>query len=99
MVATLTDAEMARLTGLVVGCVRSVAVRFSIWQLGRLRASRMGEVDELPEEAKTTIESSLPTDPNELLSEEQRSSLSSDLAKLARLRREAEASSATLRLT
>lgn len=40
----------------------------------------------------------LPSNPNDLLTDEQKSGLSADLAKLARLRREAEIASASLRL-
>jgi hypothetical protein len=52
----------------------------------------------LSEHARSTMAASLPGDPNELLTDEQKSSLSADLAKLARLRRDAEMVSATLRL-
>ena len=48
--------------------------------------------------AKDTMAAALPADPNQLLTDEQKSSLSADVAKLARLRREAEMTSATLRL-
>lgn len=58
----------------------------------------MREDAELPGYAKDALASSLPTDPDELLTEDQRSTLSADLDSLARLRRDAEMASATLRM-
>jgi len=52
----------------------------------------------LPDDAKESIAAALPADPDDLLSDDQKSSLAADLAKLARLRREAEIASASLRL-
>ena len=56
------------------------------------------EESELPDYAKDSMAASLPSDPDELLTDQQKSSLSADLAKLARLRRDAEMDSANLRL-
>jgi hypothetical protein len=56
------------------------------------------EDPEFPGYAKDALASSLPADPDELLSEQQKSTLSADLDSLARLRRDAEMASATLRM-
>jgi len=53
---------------------------------------------ELPQEVKSALEATLPADLDELLNDEQKSSLTADLAKLARLRREAEVQSAAMRM-
>jgi hypothetical protein len=53
---------------------------------------------ELPEHVKSALEARLPADLDDLLDDAQRSILTADLAKLARLRREAEVESATLRM-
>ena len=53
---------------------------------------------ELPENVKNALEANLPADLDELLNDEQKSSLTADLAKLARLRREAEVQSAAMRM-
>lgn len=58
----------------------------------------MREDAEFPAYAKDALASSLPTDPDEMLSEAQKSNLSADLDGLARLRRDAEMASATLRM-
>jgi hypothetical protein len=57
----------------------------------------MGDA-ELPEHVRQALEESLPEDLNDLLDDVQKSRLNADLAKNARLRREAEIQSATLRM-
>jgi hypothetical protein len=52
----------------------------------------------LPKLAKTDVVEQLPSDPTELLSEDEQRQLSSDLAKLAGTRRDAETDSGSLRL-
>ena len=66
-------------------------------------AVRVGEEGNVPGDAEPPdyehiLAAALPSNPNDLLTDEQKSGLSADLAKLARLRREAEIASATLRL-
>jgi hypothetical protein len=53
---------------------------------------------EQPPTYEQLLAATLPSDPNELLTDEQKSDLNADLAKLARLRREAKTASASLRL-
>jgi|GEM_PF-3832521 len=53
---------------------------------------------ELPEDVKNALEAKLPADLDELLNDEQKSNLTADLAKLARLRREADVQSAAMRM-
>jgi hypothetical protein len=53
---------------------------------------------ELPESVRNALEARLPADLDELLSDAQKSNLAAELAKLARLRREAEVQSATMRM-
>jgi hypothetical protein len=53
---------------------------------------------ELPEDVKSLLEANLPADLDELLNDQQKSSLTADLTKLARLRRDAEVLSATMRM-
>jgi len=64
----------------------------------RGRTETVPEDTELPGYAKEALASLLPADPDELLSEQQKSSLQADLDSLARLRRDAEMASATLRM-
>lgn len=65
---------------------------------GRGRGSVLPDDAFISDHAKETMRASLPADPNDLLTEDQKSTLAADLAKLARLRRDAEIASATLRL-
>lgn len=52
----------------------------------------------LPEITKDEMSNLLPADPTELLSDEQQRKLEEDLSRLARLRRDAETTSGSLRL-
>lgn len=70
---------------------------FRLMRQGRGRISAMGDA-ELPEHVRQALEESLPEDLNDLLDDVQKSRLNADLAKNARLRREAEIQSATLRM-
>ncbi len=53
---------------------------------------------ELPDSVKSALQANLPADLEELLDDEQKSNLTADLAKMARLRREAEVQSAAMRM-
>ena len=53
---------------------------------------------ELPESVKNVLKANLPADLDELLSDVQKSTLTAELANLARLRREAEVQSAAMRM-
>ena len=73
------------------------------WALSRIVTDIHGRISavtdaELPEHVKSALEANLPADLDDLLDDAQRSILTADLAKLARLRREAEVESATLRM-
>jgi hypothetical protein len=64
----------------------------------RGRTSVLPDDAELPSFVKDALAASLPADLDELLSDQEKSSLSADLDNLARLRRDAEVGSATLRM-